>query len=106
MIGDSSPAKSLLTFLQLIVRYDQKGNGDDEEVENKAYLAQLADGGPTQPLDHRLVGALAADGRRVAQYDEATDQEHQGDLMARTCLKDDACYGYSQHTQTFRLKSQ
>ena len=101
-----SPAKFILTFLQLIIRYDQKGNRDDEEVENEAYLAQLADGGPTQPLDHRLVGALAADGRRVAQYDEATDQEHQRDLGVRTCFKDEACYGYSQHTQTVCLKSQ
>lgn len=30
--------------------------------------------------DHRLVSALATDGRRVAQDDQTTDEEHKRDL--------------------------
>lgn len=69
-----------LTFLQLIVHYNQEGHSDHEEVEDEADLTQLADGWPAHVLDHRLVGALATDGRGVAQDDQTTDEEHEGDL--------------------------
>lgn len=69
-----------LTLLQLVVHYDQEGHRDHEEVEDEADLAQLTDGRPTHLLHHRLVGALTADGRGVAQDDQTADQEHQGDL--------------------------
>lgn len=70
----------LLTLLQLVVHYDQKGHSNHEKVEDKADLTQLTDGRPAHLLHHRLVGALATDGRRVSQDDQTTDQEHQGDL--------------------------
>ncbi len=73
-----------LTLLQLIIHYHQKGNRDHEEVEDEADLTELSDGRATHLLHHRLVSALATDGRRVAQNDQTTDQEHQGDLHERT----------------------
>lgn len=69
-----------LTLLQLVVHYDQKRHSNHKKVEDKADLTQLTDGRPAQRLYHRLVGALATDGGGVAQDDESTDQEHQGDL--------------------------
>lgn len=69
-----------LTFFQLVIHYDQEGHRDHEEVEDKANLTQLTDGRPTHLLHHRLVGALATDGRGVAQDDQTTDQEYKGDL--------------------------
>jgi len=68
------------TLLQLVVHDHEVGHGDHEEVEDEAHLAQLTDGRPAQLLHHRLVGALATDGRRVAQDDQPADQEHEGDL--------------------------
>lgn len=55
-----------LTFLQLVVHNHQEGHSDHEEVEDEADLTQLADGWAAHLLDHRLVGALAADVGRVA----------------------------------------
>ena len=69
-----------LTLLQLVVHYNQEGHRDHKEVDDEADLTQLADGGPTHVLHHRLVGALATDGGGVAQDDQTTDQEHQGHL--------------------------
>lgn len=70
----------LLTLLQLIVHDHQEGHSNHEEVKDEADLTQLADGRTAHVLDHRLVGALATDGGRVAQDDQTTDEEHQGDL--------------------------
>ncbi len=69
-----------LTLLQLVVHYNQKGHRDHEEVEDEADLTQLTDGRPAHFLHHRLVSALATDGRGVAQDDQTADQEHEGDL--------------------------
>lgn len=73
-----------LTLLQLVVHYHQKGHRDHEEVEDEADLAQLTDGRPAHLLHHRLVSALATDGRGVAQDDQTADQEHKGDLSGRS----------------------
>ena len=69
-----------LTFFQLIIHNHQKGHRDHEEVEDEADLAQLANCWPAHLFHHRLISALTADGRGVAQDDQATDQEHQGNL--------------------------
>lgn len=78
-----------LTFFQLVVHYDQKGHRDHEEVEDKADLTQLTDGRPAHLFHYRLVGALTTDRRGVTQDDQATDQEHEGDLSGeRRQLRD------------------
>lgn len=69
-----------LTLPQLVVHDHQEGHGNHEEVEDEADLTQLADGPSTHLLHYRLVGALTADGRGVAQDDQTTDQEHKGGL--------------------------
>lgn len=73
-----------LTLLQLVIHYHQKGHGDHEEVEDEADLAQMTDGRPAHLLHHRLVSALATDGRGVAQDDQTADQEHEGDLRGQS----------------------
>lgn len=79
-ISTNCSGRLWLTLLQLVIHYNQKGHRDHEEVEDEAYLTQLTDGRPAHLLHHRLVSALATDGWRVAQDDQTTDQEHEGDL--------------------------
>lgn len=74
----------VLTLLQLVPDYPQEGHGDHEQVDDEAGLTQLPDGGATQPSNHALVGGLATDGGGIAQDDQPTDQEDQGDLQNRT----------------------
>lgn len=78
-----TPAQ-VLTLLQLVPDHPQEGHRYHEQVDDEASLAQLSDGGATQPSDHTLVGVLVADGGGIAQDDQPTDQEDEGDLQSRT----------------------
>ncbi len=71
---------TLLTFLKLVGHNDQKSNRYEEEVEDIAYLTEVAYGRTAHISDHSLIGVLSTDWRRIAQDDKSTDQEHKRNL--------------------------
>lgn len=71
----------VLTFLQLVLHHYQEGYRNHEEVEAEADLTQLPHGSSTHLPHHVLVSLLPADGRRIAQNDQTTDEENQRDLQ-------------------------
>lgn len=82
--GSTPTPVPVLTLLQLVPNHSEEGYRDHEQVDDEASLAELPDGGATQLSNHALVGNLAADGGSIAQDDQPTDQEDQGDLQSRT----------------------
>lgn len=52
---------TLLTFLKLVSHYDQKGNRYEEEVEDIAYLTEVAYGRTAHISDHSLICVLSTD---------------------------------------------
>lgn len=73
-------AKVSLTFLQLILDHHEEGNTYHEEVEAETDFTEFPHGSSTHFSHHVLIRLLSADRWRIAQDDQAADEENQRHL--------------------------
>lgn len=73
-------AKVSLTFLQLILDHHEEGNTYHEEVEAETDFTEFPHGSSTHFSHHVLIRLLSADRWRIAEDDQAADEENQRHL--------------------------